>query len=168
MSPTDGTSDARPSLDTLLRRLVELERESADSERVDIEREADIDLVLEEIQEQLTARRLSRVFEEVFVHVTEIGPRQAHGTPFVVVTLTGLNDCGDPEPLAYISGSSAPYHLVIRAFWDVVLREVERVARVLGPARIGLDDVCDTVFPDSEWVELRSGELPVWLALTGT
>lgn len=163
MAPSDESAKAEPSLDGLLRRLLALTEDPAPDDRL----EADLDVVLEEIEDEVSSRHLDASYPEAFVAAARVGSREISAIPFTVVTVTGLNRAGAPEPLTYFSGYADASHLVVRAFWDLFLRGVEDINRIVGPPHIGLDDVCEAVYPDAEWLRLSPGAMPSWLQLGG-
>ncbi len=163
MTSSDEPANAGSSLDGLLRRLLTLTEAPVPDELL----EADLDVVLEEIEDEVGSRRLNDSYPEAFVAAARVGSREINDIPFTVVTVTGLNRAGDPEPLTYFSGYADAAHLVLRAFWDLFLRGVVDITQIVGPPDIGLDDVCEAVYPDTEWLRLPPGSMPAWLHLGG-
>lgn len=163
MTSSDQPANGGSLLNGLLRDLLALTEAPVPDDLV----EADLDVVLDEIEDKVRSRRLDASYHEVFVAAARVGSREIDAMPFTMVTVTGLNRAGDPEPLTYMSGYADAPHLVVRAFWDLFLRGVEDISRVVGPPHIGLDDVSEAVYPDAEWLRLPPDSTPAWLQLGG-
>lgn len=155
------TEDER--LDEALRHLLEIaERDPATDDAGPVH-----DLVLEELLEIIMTRSLrGREFDEVYLEVTRLDPRDRGEPPRVLATATGLDPAGDPEPLDFLKGEDVAASTLATALL-VRLRDrgLQRVRRVRSSAGTSLADVVPAVFPGAGWLPLGRHERPAWLTL---
>lgn len=159
---TDQLAASEPSLDALLQRLVELSGAGVDK---DIG--AEVALVLDEIAERMAARDLSRVsLEELYLGVMPLHPTGPASDSAVLVTATGLNLDGDPEPVAFVAGDEDDVAVLCGAvLQDLRARGLRDVRRVLSPADLSVRILVPWFLPGARWVEVPPGETPAWLAV---
>lgn len=154
-------------LDQALRHLLEIAERDADDHGHHGESEPVHDLVLEELLEIIMTRSLEGLrIDEVYVETTHFSPRTRGEPRRVLVTATGLDPSGDPEPLDFLRGEDVAASTLTSALL-VRLRErgLQGVRRVLSSAGTSLADVVPAVFPGAGWLPLGRGERPDWLTL---
>ncbi len=147
-------ADAR--LDEALRQLLEV------ADDLQQNRGVALDLVMEDLLDVVMTRPLHDLrIQEVYIEATRSHPGRS-----VVVTATGLDDVGDPEPLDVIHAEDvSPSTLATQLLMRLRDRGLGGVRRVVSSAGTNLVGVVPAVFPDAGWLPLGTGERPSWLTL---
>lgn len=156
-------------LDEALRRLLEIAERDPDSSPVDDDPDPVHDLVLEELLEVIMTRSLRGLqIDEMYMEATQLRPRRRNTPRRVLVTATGLDRAGDPEPLDFLRGEDVAASSLATALL-VRLRDrgLEGVRRVLSSEGTSLAEVVPAVFPGAGWMPLGRGQRPDWLTLPG-
>lgn len=159
-------------VDEALRRLLEIARRDPDGEvsgSARVDEDSARDPVIDELLDAIMTRSLRGLqVDAVYIEATQLGPDRWNTPRGVLVTATGLDAAGDPEPLDFVRGEDVTASTLATALL-VRLRDrgLQGVRQVLSSEGTSLADVVPAVFPGAGWLPLARGERPDWLGLPG-